>query len=56
MRRLIDDAPPRQAAPRRIGPARIVLAVAAAASFVLVYAPLLATVHRATEILVHQLP
>ena len=49
---LIDDAP---ATPRRIWPARLAL-LTAAASFALAYAPLLAAVHEATELLVHRLP
>lgn len=56
VRRLIDEAPPRDTAPRRALPARLALAVAAAASLALAYAPLLAAVHRATEVLVHHLP
>jgi Zn-dependent protease with chaperone function len=56
VRRLIDDTPPRHAAPRRAVPARVALAIATAGTLVLVYAPLLATVHRATEVLVQRLP
>jgi len=56
VRCLIDDAAPRQSAPQRPPARRIALAVAAAASLALVYAPLLATVHRATEVLVNRLP
>jgi Zn-dependent protease with chaperone function len=56
VRRLIDEAPPRDAASRPASPARLALAVAAAVSLALAYAPLLATVHRATEVLVHHLP
>jgi len=53
---LIDDAAPRHSAPRSPLARRAALAAAAAASLALVYAPLLATVHRATEVLVNRLP
>ena len=54
--RLIDEPPPRDAARRRTSSARLALVVAAAASLAVAYAPLLATVHHATEVLVHRLP
>ncbi len=54
--RLIDEPPPRDAARRRTSSARLTLVVAAAASLAFTYAPLLATVHHATEVLVHRLP
>jgi Zn-dependent protease with chaperone function len=54
--RLIDEPPPRDAARRRPSSARLALLVAAAASLAFAYAPLLATVHHATEVLVHRLP
>lgn len=56
VRRLLDDAPEPDAAPRRTSPSRLALALAAVVSLALAYAPLLATVHGATEVLVHHLP
>ena len=56
--RLIDDGPEPSTSPRRQSQlwVRCAAAVAALVAFVFGYAPLLATVHRVTEILVNTLP
>ena len=54
--RLLDDTQETNPAPRRRLPARLAAALAVVTSIALAYAPLLATVHHATELLVHHLP